>query len=107
MEESIGYEDLFSAEEWDGLDIGEWSDPDDEPNLVFADVSPDGEVIEDAHRVTIYRGERALQDGEARFEVECERCGPVAGAETEQEAQTIGRLHETMVATLVEKWRVD
>ena len=88
MEETIGYEALFSAEEWAELDLADWKGD-----------GPDGPDPDAHHTTTLYE----VAEG---VEVECELCGSVGTATSETEAQAIARLHEAFVATLVEKWRV-
>ena len=74
MEETIGYEELFSAEEWDSLDL---ADPDKQ------------------HTVTVWSkpGEHAGNDD--RHELECDVCGLIGAAEELEEAQAAARLHES------------
>ena len=95
MEETIGYEALFSSEEWDSLDTApfdtaEWAPEGDGPE------GPDPDAV---HTAALYE----IPEG---FEIECELCGTVGTANGEIEAQAIARLHETFVATLVEKFEV-
>ena len=102
MEETLGYEALFSPEQWGQLQTEPWSDPAD---LDFDDVSPDGECVT-PHEVTIYNppGERA--GNETKYEVECDRCGYVGAAENMVKAKAIERLHVAFVATLVDSYEV-
>lgn len=65
MEDTIGYEAIFSTDEWYAIDFGSW-DYDE-----FEDVAPDGELDDAPHAVTVYE---VPGNG---FEVECERCGEV------------------------------
>ena len=90
MEETIGYEALFSSEEWDSLDIAEW-----EP----IGEGPEGPDPDAQHTTALYE----VAEG---FEVECELCGTVGTASAETEAQVVARIHEAFVATLVESWSV-
>jgi hypothetical protein len=90
VEETIGYEALFSSEEWDSLDIAEWAPEGDGPH------GPDPDAV---HTTALYE----VREG---FEIECELCGTVGTANGEVEAQAIARLHEAFVATLVEKFEV-
>ncbi len=91
MEETIGYEALFSAEEWESLDLA------DEP----------GGGPDEAHRVTVWYPPGEALGNEERYELECDVCDYIGAADTAEEAQAIARLHEGFVATLVEKWSVD
>ena len=106
MEETIGYEALFSAEEWDAIVTGDLTALDEEVALEFGATSPDG-TEERTHDVTVYGPPGQHAGNEDRFEIECESCGDIGAADTEQEAQAIARLHEVFVATLVESWSVD
>ena len=107
MEETIGYEAFFSAEEWDAIDNGDWSVVDDDAELEFATDSPEGTLVEDDHIVTIYDPPGQHRGNDNRFEIECDSCGDIGAADTKQEAHAIARLHEQFVATLVDKWSVD
>ena len=80
MEETIGYEALFSSEEWDALDIVDWEPDDPDPDAV--------------HTTTLYE----VVDG---LEIECEFCGVIGTADTEHEAAAIKALHESFTATVV------
>jgi hypothetical protein len=101
VEETIGYEALFSREEWDSLDLY------DGEELEFSDASPNGDAVEGSHACVIYDPPGELAGNETRFEIECDRCGTIGGTDTETEAKAIARLHEAFVATLVETWSVD
>ncbi len=93
MEETIGYEALFSPEEWDSLDLADW----------------DGSSGASAgqHRVTVWFPPGEAAGNEERYEIECDVCGDIGAVDTEEEAQAIARLHEAFVATLVEDWSVE
>ena len=91
MEETIGYEALFSAEEWDGIRSGEWSGPDDWGS------SKEGEPTK--HRVSV----TVVADG---YELDCDGCDFCDHVSDVTEADGLKRLHEAFVATLVEKWTV-
>lgn len=101
MEETIGYEALFSPEEWDQFQTEPWSDAGTE--LDFEDISPDGERVT-THEVTIYNPPGELAGNETKFEVECDRCGNVGAAENMIKAQAIERLHSAFVATMVDNF---
>ena len=85
MEETIGYEALFSAEEWDSLDIVDWE--------------PDGPDPDAVHTTNLYE----VLDG---FEIECELCGVIGTAATPHEAEAIKALHESFTATIITTWEV-
>jgi hypothetical protein len=106
VEETIGYEALFSPEEWDAIQTGDYSKLDEEVELQFGSTSPDGEQAV-THDCTIYDPPGELAGNESRFEIECDRCGTIGSADSESEAKAISRLHEAFVARLVEKWTVD
>jgi hypothetical protein len=92
VEETIGYEALLSAEEWEAVQGGDWSAAGEVLDLENIDDSP--------HPVRVYEA------GEA-FDVECELCGTVGSSDSEAEAQAIARLHEAFIASLAEKWTLD
>lgn len=104
MEGTIGYEALFSAEEWDAIQSGDYSEL-EEVDLQFGSISPDGEHTE-THEVTIYDPPGQHAGNEDRFELECDRCGDVGTADSEQEAKALAKLHESFVATLVDRWTI-
>lgn len=87
MEETIGYEALFSSDEWDSLDIAEWDPIGDGPE----GPDPDAE-----HTTNLY----PVAEG---VEVECELCGSVGTFGTEAQARVVALLHEEVAATLVER----
>ena len=89
MEETIGYEALFSSDEWDALEP-----PDD----------PEGGP---GHRVTVWYPPGEVAGNDERHELECERCGYLGATEGLEEAEALARLHESFVATLVENWSVE
>lgn len=93
MEETIGYEALFSAEEWAEIDPGSWGSP------------PDGDPGT-GHTVFVGYPPGQYEGDDERYELECDVCDYIGAAETAEEAQAIARLHEAFVATLVEKWTV-
>lgn len=100
MEETIGYEALFSADEWDSIMSGEWSGPDDWG-------SPKEGTSETKHSVFVANPPGTYEGNEERFELECDVCDYIGAADSSEEAHAIARLHEAFVATLVEKWSVD
>ena len=102
MEETIGYEALFSSDEWDSIDLV----PDEDLEVLFAAITPDGDTVEATHSCTVYDPPGEQVGNEAKFEIECERCGLVGASDDRTEAEAIQRLHEAFVATLVEKWTV-
>jgi len=95
VEETIGYEALFSSEEWDSLDIAPFDAAEWEP---IGD-APEGPDPDEVHTTNLYE----VADG---FEIECELCGVVGTADGKTEGEAIARLHEAFVATLVESWSV-
>ena len=100
MEETIGYEALFSPEEWDAMMTGDWSD-------VPLEDYPDPRGKEGSHNVFVASPPGQYEGNEERFELECDVCDYIGAADSSEEAQAIARLHEAFVATLVEKWSVD
>ncbi len=54
MEESIGYEALFSREEWDDISFGHWCELNDDPDPGPGEVSLQGERVEESHPVAVY-----------------------------------------------------
>jgi hypothetical protein len=101
MEETIGYEALFSAEEWDAIRSGDWSDVPEDWG------SPKEESPASKHTVFVGYPPGQYEGNEDRFELECDVCDYIGAADTLEEGQAIARLHEEFVATLVEKWSVD
>ncbi len=99
MEETIGYEALFSAEEWDAIRSGDWSGPEGWGS------SKEGEP-NTKHSVFVANPPGTYEGNEERFELECDVCDYIGAADTAEEAQAIARLHEAFVATLAEKWTV-
>ena len=101
MEETIGYEALFSPEEWDALMSGDWTDvaPDEFPQLERREGRK--------HSVFIANPPGQYEGNEARYELECDVCDYIGAADSSVEAHAIARLHEAFVATLVEKWSVN
>ncbi|MDP9067876.1 MAG: hypothetical protein M3N53_05960 [Actinomycetota bacterium] len=91
MEETIGYEALFSAEEWASLDLFEWEDPDPEPPK---------------HRVTIWYPPGEAVGNERKYELECESCGLIAATESKDEADLVARLHEVVGARRIDTLEV-
>ncbi|MDQ3785196.1 MAG: hypothetical protein M3360_10065 [Actinomycetota bacterium] len=79
MEETIGYEALFSAEEWDSIDLGTWETP--------------------KHTVTVWYPPGESDVTENSYELECDVCKLIGAAGTLEEAEAIARLHESLRAT--------
>jgi hypothetical protein len=119
VEETIGYEALLSADEWDSLDIGEWIDgdgfnPDGSPSGVTPfygkgsaaqsqEVASEGSYQGPEHRVSCTH---RVWGNEPMYLLECEVCEIVGSADTLEEAQAIARLHESFVVELVGRWEV-
>lgn len=120
MEETIGYEALLSTQEWDSLDVAEWTDdfvPDGSSSpsgvtlngsgsaALGQEVASEGSSFEGpSHTVSIRP--RELQDGTTEHVLECEVCQEIGTADTYDEAQSIIRLHESFTAELIAKWEV-
>jgi hypothetical protein len=120
VEETIGYEALLSAEEWDSLDIGEWTDgdgsnPDGSPSGVTPfngdgraapsqKVASEGSYQGSEHRVSCTH--RVWGNEPSTYLLECDVCEIIGSADTLEEAQAIARLHESFVAELVGRWEV-
>jgi hypothetical protein len=92
VEETLGYDSLFSPEEWDAIERADWSafPVDDKlgrkPKHVARVFGPPGQ----------YAG------NEERFEIECDVCGDVGAGDSLQEADAIALLHEAFGAVIVE-----
>ena len=78
MEDTIGYEALFSAQDWASLQRG----PADQPE----------------HTVTVWYPPGEFAGNEQRHELECDTCGHLGAADTLDEAQARARLHEALQA---------
>ncbi|MBA3423634.1 MAG: hypothetical protein H0U04_03640 [Rubrobacter sp.] len=100
MEETIGYEALFSAEEWDAIRSGDWSE------VPEGDWGSSKEGEPSKHSVFVANPPGTYEGNEERYELECDVCDYIGAADTAEEARAIARLHEAFVATLVEKWTV-
>ena len=126
MEETIGYEALLSADEWDSLDIGEWTDGDD-PNDLDDFSSPFGSAaingggfaapsqveprgassdkdpihLEFVHE--IFCRTRNLDDGTTEYVLECDICEEIGTADEYEEADVIAQQHRTVTS---ESWEV-
>lgn len=92
MEETLGYESLFSPEEWDAIERPDWGG-------FPADIVFGPEASKHVARVFGPPGQYA--GNEERFEVECDLCGDVGAGETQEEAEAIALLHEAFGAVLV------
>ncbi len=82
MEDTIGYEALFSAEEWDSLDTPE-------------------------HTVTIWYPPDESTVTENSYELECDICKLIGAVDTLTEAETVARLHESLQATVKDEIRCE
>jgi hypothetical protein len=87
VEETIGYEALFTPEEWDSIDFVDW-DP------------PEGGGPDRKHSVSV----AVVDDG---YELACESCDFFEHTSDVTEADNLKRLHEEFVATVVERLRAD
>ena len=85
MEETIGYEALFSPEEWDSL---------------TGNREPVG------HEVTINYPPGELEGNENLYELDCDSCGHIGALDTLDCAEASARLHEEFVAVLVTNYEV-
>jgi hypothetical protein len=92
VEETLGYESLFSAEEWDAIERADWS-------AFPADVEFGPETPKHVARVFGPPGQYA--GNEERFEVECDSCGDVGAGGTQEEADAIALLHQAFGAVIV------
>ena len=81
MEDTIGYEALFSPDEWDSLDRADWSE------------SP-------KHTVTIWYPPGESEDTENSYELECDICKLIGATDTLEQAKTMARLHEVLQTTV-------
>ena len=97
MEETIGYEALFTPEEWAELEAAGW----------IATDAESAERPERSHRVTVGYPPGQYEGNENRYELECDVCDYIGAADTMAQAQAIARLHEAFVAVLVETWSMD
>ena len=96
MEETIGYEALFTSEEWDAIQSNTYYDVmAEEAELEFGSVSPQGDPIGTKHDVNTYKTDRG-------YEIECELCGNVGLADDEALAQVLTNFHETLQAMVTE-----
>jgi len=95
VEEAIGYEALFSAEEWDAIRSGEWSGTDDWG-------SPQEGASETKHSVFVGYPPGTYEGDEERYELECDVCDYIGAADNLDEAETQARLHEVLKATEVQ-----
>jgi len=88
VEETIGYEDLFSDEEWGSINQGSWTSGSERT----------------AHSVTVMQPPGDYAGNGTRFELECDVCDYVGSAADLEQARALAVLHEHFVATLVEDW---
>jgi hypothetical protein len=97
VEETIGYEALFSPEEWAELEDAGW----------IATEAEGGQRAQRSHRVSVGYPPGQYEGNEERYELECDVCDYIGAVDSMEEAQAIARLHEAFVAMLVEKWSAD
>jgi len=81
VEEAIGYEALFSAEERDQLQLGTWETP--------------------KHTVTVWYPPGESDVTEDSYELEGDICKLIGATDNLDEAETQARLHEALKATEV------
>jgi hypothetical protein len=96
VEETIGYEDLFSDEEWDAIRSGNlWQ--------ILEDSVPLDDSEAPRHTVAVLNPPGQYEGNEASYELECDVCDHVGSANTLELAQTLGRIHEALLATIIER----
>jgi hypothetical protein len=80
VEETIDYEALFSAEEWDAICSGDWSEvpSDDWGSSKEGEPSP-------KYSVFIGNPPGTYEGNEARYEVECDVCDYIGAVDTAEE----------------------
>ena len=96
MEETIGYEALFSSEEWDAIRSGDWSEVPEGDWGSSKEGEPDTK-----HSVFIGYPPGQYEGNEECFELECDVCDYIGAADSLDEAETQARLHEALKATEV------
>jgi hypothetical protein len=95
VEETIGYEALFSPEGWDATVTGDWSGVPEE------DWGPrPGEGGDVKHSVSVV----IVDDG---YELTCDSCDLYDHLSDATDADNLKRPHEAFLATLVDRWDVD
>ena len=119
MEKSIGYEALFSSDEWESLTFGSWDDPDLDPydlSSLSDVVTIDGEGcaapsqatperilpdlgVEFTHEVSCRT--RQLDDGTTEYVLECDICEEIGTADDYEEADVIAQQHKTFTTELI------
>jgi len=94
VEETIGYEALFSPEEWDAIVSGDWTD------IADGDwgSSREGEPV--THKVSV----AVVHDG---YELTCGACEFCDHVSDVTEADNLKRLHEEFIAVVVDRRSVD
>jgi hypothetical protein len=97
VEETLGYDSLFSPEEWDAIERADWSQfpVDDELGL------------EPKHVARVFGPPGQYAGNETCFEIECDVCGDVGAGDTQEEADAIALLHEALGAVIVESQEVE
>ena len=85
MEGTIGYEALFSPEEWDSM-------------------TGNREAV--GHEVTISYPPGELEGNEDLYELDCDSCGHIGALDTLECAEATARLHEEFVAVLVANFEI-
>jgi len=102
VEESIGYEDLFSPEEWDAIRSGDWSEVPEGDCGSSKEGEPDTK-----HSVFIGYPPGQYEGNEECFELECDVCDYIGAADSLFEAEKLAVLHEILRARPVESWSVE
>lgn len=88
MEETIGYEALFSPDEWDSLE--DWEPDPDQP-----------------HKVMVCYTACEFEGDDDRYEVKCDVCGYISAEDSLFEAKNLATLHEILRATPVRSGSVE
>ena len=88
MEETIGYEALFSSEEWNALE--DWAPDPDRP-----------------HKVTVWDPPGEIEGSDDRYEVDCDVCGHISAEDSYFEADKLATLHEILRARPVQTRSVE
>ena len=86
MEETIGYEALLSAEDWNELDfLSDWEEP------------------SDGHHVSVWPPPGDQAGNEGRCELYCDHCAYVGAADTIDQATALAYLHVELRARVAKQ----